>query len=112
MGGHQAIVGCQLQHGHFSAKTFVKMKELDPVGGCTLAVPPGSTNISVYLHKNNFHVPQKDHHFFWEIININTCNLVGGIYTNITEYLEMRPDKPEQYNPFVPCLALTSKEYG
>ena len=37
--------GADLQHGCFSAKTYVKMKELDPVGGGGApAAPPGSAN--------------------------------------------------------------------
>ena len=35
--------GIDLQHGCFSAKTYAKMKELDPVGGAP-AAPPGSAN--------------------------------------------------------------------
>ena len=32
--------GADLQRGCFSAKTYVKMKELDPVGGRGPAAPP------------------------------------------------------------------------
>ena len=32
--------GTDLQHGCFSVKTYVKMKEMDPVGGRALAVAP------------------------------------------------------------------------
>ena len=37
--------GTDLRHGCFLAKTYAKMKELDPVGGHVLAAPPpGSAN--------------------------------------------------------------------
>ena len=37
--------GANLRHIHFLAKTYVKMKEMDPVGGaCAGSAPPGSTN--------------------------------------------------------------------
>ena len=32
--------GADLQCIHFLAKTYAKTKEIDPVGGCTLAAPP------------------------------------------------------------------------
>ena len=35
----------------------VKMKEIDPVGGCMLAVPPGSTNGK---HQNIFFIIQSE----------------------------------------------------
>ena len=36
--------GTNLRHVHFLAKTYVKMKEIDPVGGRAPAAPPGSAN--------------------------------------------------------------------
>ena len=38
--------GADLRCGHFATKTYVKMKELDPVGGGghASAAPPGSAN--------------------------------------------------------------------
>ena len=36
--------GADLRHVHFLAKTYAKMKEIDPVGGRMLAAPPGSAN--------------------------------------------------------------------
>ena len=53
--------GADLRHGCFLAKTYAKTKELDPVGGCVPAAPPGSANdvgqISRtkqdYSHKNS-----------------------------------------------------------
>ena len=36
--------GANLRHIHFSAKTYAKTKEIDPVGGACAMVPPGSTN--------------------------------------------------------------------
>ena len=44
-----------LRHGCFLAKMYVKMKELDPVGGggCMLVAPPGSTNNTF---NSNFHI--------------------------------------------------------
>ena len=32
--------GANLQRIHFSAKTYAKMKEIDPVGGACAAAPP------------------------------------------------------------------------
>ena len=32
-GGADPLGGANLQHVHFSAKTYAKMKEIDPVGG-------------------------------------------------------------------------------
>ena len=44
-GGTNLLGGTNLRCVHFLAKTYVKMKEMDPVGGCAPAVPPpGSTN--------------------------------------------------------------------
>ena len=46
--------GTDLRHIHFSAKTYVKMKEMDPVGGgghAPAATPPGFANDFYY----NFH---------------------------------------------------------
>ena len=40
--------GANLQHIHFSAKMYVKTKEIDPVGGHAPAAPPGSTNVEVH----------------------------------------------------------------
>ena len=34
--------GVGLQHGHFSVKMYMKMKELDPVGGVCTSMPPRS----------------------------------------------------------------------
>ena len=31
--------GADLRRRHFSAKTYGKMKELDPIGGCTSGTP-------------------------------------------------------------------------
>ena len=40
-GGHQPVGGgADLQCVHFLAKTYVKMKEIDPVGGHMPAAPP------------------------------------------------------------------------
>ena len=39
-GGADPLGGANLRHVHFSAKTYVKMKEIDPVGGGGVAVPP------------------------------------------------------------------------
>ena len=36
--------GANLQHIHFSVKTYAKTKEIDPVGGGAPAAPPGSAN--------------------------------------------------------------------
>ena len=36
--------GANLRCGHFSAKTYAKTEELDPVGGRAPAAPPGSAN--------------------------------------------------------------------
>ena len=36
--------GTNLQRIHFSAKTYAKTKEIDPVVGRAPAVPPGSAN--------------------------------------------------------------------
>ena len=36
--------GANLRWVHFLAKMYVKMKEIDPVGGGAPAAPPGSTN--------------------------------------------------------------------
>ena len=36
--------GADLQYVHFSAKTYAKTKEIDPVGGRAPAAPPGSAN--------------------------------------------------------------------
>ena len=36
--------GTDLQCVHFSAKTYAKMKEMDPVGGGAMVAPPGSAN--------------------------------------------------------------------
>ena len=40
--GHRPIGGMDLQHGHFLAKMYAKMKELGPVGGgmCRAHPPP------------------------------------------------------------------------
>ena len=43
-GGTDPLGGTDLQHVHFSVKTYAKMKGLDPIGGCMLAAPPGSAN--------------------------------------------------------------------
>ena len=44
-GGHGPIRGAlDLQHGCFSAKMYVKMKELGPMGGVRPARPPRSAN--------------------------------------------------------------------
>ena len=40
-GGAELLGGVDLQRGCFSAKTYAKMKELDPVGGARAgSVPP------------------------------------------------------------------------
>ena len=48
LGGRRAVGGgcADLRRGCFSAKTYAKTKELDPVGGrgCAPAAPPGSAN--------------------------------------------------------------------
>ena len=46
VGGHQPVGGgTNLQRVHFLGKTYVKMKEIDPVGGGRAAAPPpGSAN--------------------------------------------------------------------
>ena len=41
--------GANLQRVHFSAKTYAKTKEMDPVGGRALAAPPGSANVVVMI---------------------------------------------------------------
>ena len=42
--------GTDLRCVHFSAKTYVKMKEMDPVGERAPAAPPGSANaIAVHV---------------------------------------------------------------
>ena len=44
-GGAEPLGGVDLQRGCFSAKTYAKMKELDPVGGgARRQRPPGSAN--------------------------------------------------------------------
>ena len=53
-GGCRPVGGdTDLRCVHFSAKTYVKMKEMDPVGGRTPAAPPGSANAIAV------HVPRK-----------------------------------------------------
>ena len=45
-GGTDLLGGANLRCVHFSAKTYAKMKEMDPVGGGhALVVPPGSANV-------------------------------------------------------------------
>ena len=39
-GGAEPLGGANLQHGHFLAKMYAKMKELDRVGGHAPVVPP------------------------------------------------------------------------
>ena len=41
-GGADLLGGANLRHVHFLAKMYVKMKEIDPVGGG--GAPPGSAN--------------------------------------------------------------------
>ena len=36
--------GANLRRIHFSVKMYVKMKEMDPVGGCAPVAPRGSAN--------------------------------------------------------------------
>ena len=43
-GGADPLGGPNLRRIHFLAKTYVKMKEIDPVGGRAPAAPPGSAN--------------------------------------------------------------------
>ena len=45
-GGADLLGGTNLRHIHFSVKTYVKTKEIDPVGGGGRAggAPPGSAN--------------------------------------------------------------------
>ena len=42
--------GVNLRRVHFLAKMYVKTKEIDPVGGCMPAVPPGSANVTASLN--------------------------------------------------------------
>ena len=45
MGGHQpAGGGTNFRHGHFFAKTYVKIKEMGHVWGRSVVVPPESAN--------------------------------------------------------------------
>ena len=44
LGGAEPLGGANLRCGCFLAKTYAKMKELDPIGGRTLVAPPGSAN--------------------------------------------------------------------
>ena len=39
--------GADLRHVHFLAKTYAKMKEMDPVGGRVPEAPPGSANACI-----------------------------------------------------------------
>ena len=39
-GGTDPLGGANLQRVHFLAKTYVKVKEIDPVGGACTAAPP------------------------------------------------------------------------
>ena len=48
-GGAEPLGGADLRRGCFSAKTDVKMKELDPVGGGR--APPGSANVPVQYNR-------------------------------------------------------------
>ena len=53
LGGADPLGGANLRGVHFSAKTYAKTKEIDPVGGARAGgAPPGSAN---ELHTH--HVP-------------------------------------------------------
>ena len=42
------IGGVDLRHGHFLVKMYVKMKELGPIGGHALGMPPRSANAKYF----------------------------------------------------------------
>ena len=46
-GGTDPLGGVDLQHVHFSATTYAKMKEIEPVGG--RGVPPAPPRIRQWL---------------------------------------------------------------
>ena len=48
LGGAEPLGVANLRRGHFSAKTYAKTKELDPVGG-----RPGSANVNITLTANS-----------------------------------------------------------
>ena len=61
VGGRRAIGGggTNLRCGNFLAKTYVKMKEFDPVGGARRRRPPGSAN-AVLMSYVSLNVTQRD----------------------------------------------------